>query len=376
MHRFLSNNREDLIARCKVKVAQRPRRGATDRQLAHGVPMFLDQLTRTLAAEENDEQDLSIQISGPSGGDSLDLSEIGVSATKHGKELLNLGYTVDQVVHDYGDLCQAITDLAFEYDAPFAVQEFRTLNRCLDNAIADAVTAFSRQRDARIADLQVAEEKQRLGFLIHELRNSAGTATLAVRALELGGMPIGGATGAILKRSLSSLITLIDRAISEASTAGSQERSTFSVESFIADSGLAGRLDASLVGCEFDVRSVDPALSITANRSLLHAALANLLQNGFRFTQPQTVVTLSAFAVEDRIHIEVADHCGGLPPGSAARMFIPFAENDHNKAGMGLGLSIARQSVEGDFGTLTVRDMPGKGCVFTINLPRYVGPAS
>ena len=50
-----------------------------------------------------------------------------------------LGYTADQVVHDYGDLCQAITDLAFERDAPFAVDEFRTLNRCLDNAIADAV---------------------------------------------------------------------------------------------------------------------------------------------------------------------------------------------------------------------------------------------
>lgn len=205
MHRFLSNNRDELIARCKVKVAQRPKREATDPQLAHGVPMFLDQLTRTLAAEDHDQQDLSIQISGPSGGDSLDLSEIGVSATKHGKELLNLGYTVDQVVHDYGDLCQAITDLAFEYDAPFAVQEFRTLNRCLDNAIADAVTAFSVQRDAQIAVLQVAEERQRLGFLIHELRNSAGTATLAVRALELGGMAVTGDTGAILKRSLSGL---------------------------------------------------------------------------------------------------------------------------------------------------------------------------
>lgn len=374
MHRFLSNNRDELIARCKVKVAQRPKREATDPQLAHGVPMFLDQLTRTLAAEDHDQQDLSIQISGPSGGDSLDLSEIGVSATKHGKELLNLGYTVDQVVHDYGDLCQAITDLAFEYDAPFAVQEFRTLNRCLDNAIADAVTAFSVQRDAQIAVLQVAEERQRLGFLIHELRNSAGTATLAVRALELGGMAVTGATGAILKRSLSSLVSLIDRAIIEASTGGAQERVTFSVDSFIADAGLAGRLDASLMGCEFEVRIVDPALSVTANRNLLHAALANLLQNAFKFTQPHTVVTLSAIAVEDRIHIEVADHCGGLPPGSARRMFVPFAENDHRKAGMGLGLSIARHSVESDFGTLTVRDIHGKGCIFTIDLPRYVEP--
>jgi hypothetical protein len=52
-----------------------------------------------------------------SGGDSLPLSEMSVSDTAHGRELLNLGYAVDQVVRDYGDLCQAITDLAFERDA-------------------------------------------------------------------------------------------------------------------------------------------------------------------------------------------------------------------------------------------------------------------
>ncbi|MFM9429033.1 hypothetical protein RCH10_005523 [Variovorax sp. GrIS 2.14] len=112
MHRFLSNNRDDLVARCKAKVAERPQRAATEQQLAHGVPMFLDQLTRTLAAEEDDRPEMSVVISGPSGGDRLALSEIGVSATAHGKDLLQLGYTVDQVVHDYGDLCQAITDLS------------------------------------------------------------------------------------------------------------------------------------------------------------------------------------------------------------------------------------------------------------------------
>jgi hypothetical protein len=62
-----------------------------------------------------------------------------VSAGAHGKKLLELGYTVDQVVHDYGDLCQAITGLSVERDAPFAIHEFQTLNRCLDNSIADAV---------------------------------------------------------------------------------------------------------------------------------------------------------------------------------------------------------------------------------------------
>jgi hypothetical protein len=59
---------------------------------------------------------------------------------------MELGYSVDHVVHDYSDLCQAITGLAIERDAPFAIEEFRTLNRCLDNATCDrgcTVTAAS-----------------------------------------------------------------------------------------------------------------------------------------------------------------------------------------------------------------------------------------
>ena len=100
MYQFLENNREELTARCKHKVAQRPQRAATDQQLSHGIPMFLDQLIRTLKAEDEDKQELSTRMSGPSGGGALRLSKIGMSATRHGKELLDLGYTVDQVVHD------------------------------------------------------------------------------------------------------------------------------------------------------------------------------------------------------------------------------------------------------------------------------------
>jgi len=157
MHEFLRNNRDELIARCKYKVSKRPRRAVTERQLANGVPLLLDQLTRSLEAEVADETGESIRISGPSGGDSLALFEMGVSAAAHGKELLALGFSVDQVVYDYGDLCQAITDLALERNAPFSIDEYCTLNRCLDNAIADAMTEFSFQRDANSPITQQSE---------------------------------------------------------------------------------------------------------------------------------------------------------------------------------------------------------------------------
>ena len=96
MHAFLLRHRDELITRCKAKVAARPRRDATTAQLANGVPLFLSQLTRTLQAEEDGEDAESILISGPAGGDVTALSEIGVSATAHGKQLLQLGYSANQ----------------------------------------------------------------------------------------------------------------------------------------------------------------------------------------------------------------------------------------------------------------------------------------
>ena len=127
MHMFLANNRDELIARCKSKVAQRPRRAATEEQLKNGVPLFLEQLRRTLVAEIDGEAVISLKISGASGGSAQALSEMGVTAAAHGKQLMELGFSVDQVVHDYGDLCQAITDLAVERDAPFSVNRISHL---------------------------------------------------------------------------------------------------------------------------------------------------------------------------------------------------------------------------------------------------------
>ncbi len=373
MSHFLATNRDDLIARCKAKVARRPRRAATPEQLTNGIPIFLKQLERTLEAEEDGQSEKSLKISGASGGDQTNLSEMGVTATAHGKQLLEFGFSVDQVVHDYGDLCQAITDLAFEKDAPFGIDEFRTLNRCLDNAIADAVTEFSFQREASMARQRDAENNERMGFLIHELRNSLSTAVLALSALELGGLPVAGATGAVLKRSLAALKTLVDRAIADIrEKAGAPTQlQVFSLASFIEDAKNAASLYAEGSDCTLTVAAIDPLLGISVNRDLMLAALANLLQNAFKFTHPGTEVTLRAYALGPRVLIDVKDHCGGLPHGDAERMFAPFSQGNEDRSGLGLGLSIARHTVEDDDGTLSVQDLPGTGCIFTISLPRH-----
>jgi signal transduction histidine kinase len=105
---------------------------------------------------------------------------------------------------------------------------------------------------------------------------------------------------------------------------------------------------------------------------MLFSAVGNLLQNAFKFTRPHTEVLLNAYATADRVLIDVEDNCGGLPPGDAERLFQPFTQGGADKSGVGLGLSICRRSVEANHGVLSVRDLPGKGCVFTIDLPRHL----
>jgi signal transduction histidine kinase len=148
----------------------------------------------------------------------------------------------------------------------------------------------------------------------------------------------------------------------------------FSLAEFIGEVKLAGELEAQVKGCVLFVSDVDPRLAVDADRDLLFSAVGNLLQNAFKFTHPGSEVTLNAYSAADRILIDVEDNCGGLPAGDAERMFRPFTQTGDDKSGLGLGLSIARRSIEANAGILSVRDVPGSGCVFTIDLPRHTMP--
>jgi len=378
LHEFLAVNRAELIERCALKVAQRPVPKATDAELEHGIPLFLDQLIKTLHMELMPQPMRSREVSGRAGGGGTALSEIGITAARHGLELLRHGFTVDQVVHDYGDMCQAITDLAFDREVPIGIDEFRTLNRCLDNAIAGAVTEFAHQRDLLTSGREEQALNERLGFLAHELRNLIQTATLAVAAMKSGNVGLAGATGAVLDRSLIGLRNLIDRSLADVRVMAGMpaRRELVALPAFIAEVQISASLEAQARGCRFVVAAVDPQLAIHGDREMLSAAVGNLLQNAFKFTERESEVCLRAYASADRVLIDVADHCGGLPEGDAEKMFQAFTQNAEDRSGLGLGLSICRSSVQANDGVLRVRDVPGTGCVFTIDLPGYKLPAA
>jgi signal transduction histidine kinase len=373
LHQFLTDNQQELIVRCQLNAALRPPPTISNEALSHGVPLFLAQLIRMLSTEQSQQVRSSTKPGDATAAhDAIVASEMDVSATLHGAELLQHGFTVDQVVHAYGDLCQAITGLAFERNEPFQIAEFRTLNRCLDDAIAGAVTEFSAQRDTVISEMQVKELSERIGSLAHELRNLIQTATLAFAAVKMGNVGAGGATGAVVDRTLVALRTLIDRSLAEVRfSAGMVLFSRpFLLSHFIAEMRLSASLEAEQFGCVLTISEVEADLAIDADRDLLFSAVGNLLQNAFKYTQPGSEVSLRTHAVGDRVWIEVEDHCGGLPVSDPEALFVPFRQAGKDRKGLGLGLSISRKNIEANKGRLLVRDKPSEGCVFTIDLPR------
>ncbi len=365
LHDFLSRNRDELVGRCRAKVAKRPAPQPTAIELEHGIPLFLDQLIQALRVEQSGR---------PEAGTAASASERGATAVKHGNELLRKGFTVDQVVHDYGDLCQAVTELATEKNSQVTVEEFHTFNRCLDDAVADAVTEFGRLHDQLVSEKGAQALNERLGCLAHELRNLLGTAVLAFEAIKSGHVAAAGATGAMLDRSLSGLRDVIDRSLADVRlTAGLDVRQeVISIPQFLGPVQVYAAMEAKVKELTFTILPVDEGLLVNADEQMLSSAVANLLQNAFKFTRPKGHVSLTARAAAERIVIEVADECGGLPLGKIEERFEPFAQRSRDRSGLGLGLSISQRGIEANGGTLRVRNLPGTGCIFTIDLPRWL----
>jgi signal transduction histidine kinase len=328
-------------------------------EIEHGVPLFLTQLCETLRLEATPA---------PFPSDA-----IGSTGARHGAELLAAGFNVTQVVHDYGDICQAITEVAVEQNAPISVEEFHTLNRCLDTAIAEAVTEHTRLSAQRRSQ----EELERLGHVAHELRDLLNTALLAFHTLKRGAVAINGNTGAVLGRTLTSIRGLIDRTLSEVRLAAGQQRNErLPVAGLVDEVAAAGVLHAEDRHVRFTVAPVDPALAVNGDPQLLTSAVMNLLQNAFKNTPAGGAVALRTLVRDRRLVVEIEDQCGGIPE-SMGDLFQPFGDRrGRDRSGLGLGLSIARSAVRAHGGDIGIRNMAGKGCVFTIEVPLAAAPAA
>jgi len=358
LHEFIAIHRAEIINRCRGKVASRSMVPSTETESDDAVAVFLDQLSDALRRGL------------------LTSPEISKSALLHGHHLLHRGFSVSQVVHDYGDVCQAITELAGEMGAPISTDDFRTLNRCVDDAIAGAVTEYGREWNQSSIDGKSARGSERLGFLAHELRNLMNTAIMAFEVLKTGNVGVTGSTGTVLHRSLMASHALITRSLAEVRlTQGVQNREQFLIAEFIEEIAAAWALDANARGVRLTVRAAEDGVAIEADRPIVAAVVGNLLQNALKFTRPRTNVTLRVVASAERVLISVEDECGGLATGDVDELFRPFEQRGADRSGIGIGLSFSRWGAEANGGRLYARSLADQGCVFTLDLPRVPAPA-
>jgi hypothetical protein len=206
LHQFLTSNRTILIDRCRVMVGSRSGTKLTEQELLHGIPAFLDQLIETLKVEQSSkalDNPLKVRTARVEVA-----SDVGTTAALHGHDLFVKGFTIEQVVRDYGDVCQAVTNLALESGAPISVGEFRTFNRCLDSAIAGAVTEYVKHtpasNEASFQILSLGHDEQ-----IAQLRAHLDTAMLAMKAISTGTVSVVGATAAVLSQNLTAMRNII-----------------------------------------------------------------------------------------------------------------------------------------------------------------------
>jgi signal transduction histidine kinase len=350
---FILANREEILLRARSRIVARNAPVATEEELTEGLPVFLDQLRESLRTPLPHPPDEN--------------GEIAHSAGQRGDHLFHQGLTVAQVVHDYGDLYQVISELGVEQHASIAVDELQTLSLCLDDAIAGAVTAFLGEHER--------EGTERLGMFAHEMRNLLTVAMLSFASIKRGVVGAGGSTSAILEQTLTQLHTLVARSLAEVRIdAGMQSMERVPLYAVIEEAETSAALIAQASGVRFSVAPVDRSVFVEIDRQSLAAAITNLVQNGLKFTRPGTTVHLRVVATATRVLIEVEDECGGLPAEKRETLLQPFVQGGVDRTGMGLGLSICAKTVKAVAGELHVRDLPGRGCVFTIDLPKHLPP--
>jgi signal transduction histidine kinase len=347
---FLAQHRDELRDLCVGKIrADWPRRPAED--LEADVGTVIDEIVRALGRAQG------LPESSPLPGKSE-------TAARHGRRRQELGYTIEVLTRDFGAISQSLGELAGHEGLCFGAREYQVFDMCLDTLIGTAVEQYWSDARAKIEH----SSTERVGLLAHELRNALASARMAFSVLKRGGTGIDSRTGDILARGLARLDSLIGQAL----LAVQLEAGVAIERRPMRASALLHQLEDSAVperGVSLSVE-VDESLELDADERLLTSALSNLVQNAIKFTHDQGHVVMRARAENGADVIEVEDECGGLPPGKEEELFAPFVQRGHDRRGLGLGLSVTREAVEAHGGRLSVRNLPGKGCIFAVSVAR------
>jgi len=293
-------------------------------------------------------------------------------AKGHGKQRFGMGYEIAAMIREYGTLRDVLFQVIEEGGLSPNVREMRVLSKYITSAIADAATQHALERDEEIRK----QTARHISFLAHELRNPLASARLALSLLERKGLLPRDRSVEAIGRSLQRVNDLIDTALMEIRLRAMPEPQwePVALAELFRELTEESAVDLDIKGLQVKIES--PAgLSLKADRKLLHSALSNLLRNAVKFSREGGTIFLRARdGGTRRVAMDVEDECGGLPEGRLQSLFDPFVQVGKDRSGFGLGLAIARQAAEAHGGELRVHDLPGKGCVFVLDIPTDPSP--
>jgi signal transduction histidine kinase len=355
IHEVLAAKRDDVMLRWKAAVQATLVPGAMPSlELVDHIPEFLDEIFAALRA------DAGLSSVGPS-------PEASTTAAGHGEQRLRLGFSLDSVVREYGALRDAIVGTARDDGAEITFRELQVLFDCIVTGIAHAVSEYTHQRDAEL----LRQANEHFAFIAHELRNPLSSATMAFQLLKNNGqLPTESRSVDALERGLQRTSELVDQTLQIARVASGIQlrRQWTTLSALFEDVQLGAISEAESKGVELRV-VIEKDERISLDVRLVRSALGNLLRNGVRYTSSGSIVDLRGQVENGRAVIEVEDCCGGLPPGKVEEAFAPFVRLDNRQSGFGLGLAIAKQAVDAHGGSIRVQNLPGKGCIFVLELP-------
>jgi two-component system phosphate regulon sensor histidine kinase PhoR len=367
---LIERERNAVLAQWRQQVCQLPTAQGLDAPtLDDHIPMLLDELAASFRSV-SDETISEAMLEG--------------SPPTHGRQRLDDGFDIVEVVAEYNILRGCIHDLAERHDVGLRGHAFHILNRVFDEAIGVAVQTFATQQ---ALDVQRRREEY-LAFVAHDLRTPLNAISLAAQSLTRG--LVGGDTNPETARMLKTLHRngrrleeLVDHVLRESDHVGTQtgvkvEAREFDlwplVETVMRDlqpvaEGAGTRLN----------NSVPDDLIAYGDAGLVRRVLQNLIANAINFT-PRGEVTVEARATGAQqaggVECWIRDTGAGIPAGRLETIFDKGETDSQQEGATGLGLPIVKAFVEAHGGEVTVVSEEGKGSTFRFTLPGAAESAS
>jgi two-component system OmpR family sensor kinase len=240
--------------------------------------------------------------------------------------------------------------------------ELRGLTATFDDLLLRTHDAMERTREALARERRFAAEAS------HELRTPLTVLRGEIESLVQAG--IGEAQEALL--SVEELVALVEALLWFSRAQSPFERSALDIVN-LADLAReeASRVSAGHPGIRLVVGGPEEIL-VAADERLLARAVANIVDNAFKYSPSSGSVEIEVDAREGRAVVSVADHGSGVPPDLGERIFEPFFRGGRHRAetqGFGLGLPLARAVARAHGGDVALAESSPQGSRFQLWVP-------